>query len=87
MNWKDKIHIILGCSVIVGATNLLVVPDVYASEDVEDVEHCEAASVYAKRVEYVTRLEQLVSDLYVFKIQSKIDIAEEAHRERYSTER
>jgi len=87
ISWKDKLHIILGCSVLVAATNLLVMPEAYASDDTMDAEHCVPLAAHQYRVDYVTRLEQLVSDLYVFKIQSNIDIAEEVYRERNSTER
>jgi hypothetical protein len=52
-----------------------------------DAEHCVPLAAHKYRVDYVTKLEQLVSDLYVFKIQSNIDIAEEVYRERNSTKR
>lgn len=85
MNWKDKLHIIIGCAVIVAATNLLTMPQAYADELEE--EHCIAMKVHTAEREYITRLEQLVTDLYTFKVQTKIDIAEVAYRERNSTER
>lgn len=85
MNWKDKLHIIIGCAVIVAATNLLTIPQVYADE--LETEHCIAMKVHTAEREYIIRLEQLVTDLYTFKVQTKIDIAEVAYRERNSTER
>ena len=88
IDWKDKLHIIVGCSVLVGATNLMTVPDVYADDDTMDnAEHCMPLQKYQSQQQYVDRLEQLVSDLYVFKVQSKMDIAEEKYLERYRTER
>ena len=85
MNWKDKLHIIIGCAVIVAATNLLTIPQAYADE--LETEHCIAMKVHTAEREYIERLEQLVTDLYTFKVQTKIDIAEVAYRERNSTER
>jgi len=52
-----------------------------------DAEHCVPLVAHQLRTEYVTKLEQLVTDLYLFKIQSNINIAEEVYRERHSTER
>tara|TARA_R110000796_G_scaffold126194_2_gene240881 strand:+ start:4231 stop:4503 length:273 start_codon:yes stop_codon:yes gene_type:complete len=86
INLKDKLHIILGCSILVGATNLMTIPEVYA-DDTMDAEHCVPLVAHQLRTEYVTKLEQLVTDLYLFKIQSNINIAEEVYRERHSTER
>lgn len=87
MNWKDKLHIIIGCAVIVAATNLLTIPEAYASEDELPQEYCVPLSVQVAEQEYIERLEKLISDLYLFKVQGNIDIAEVAYRERYSTER
>lgn len=87
MNWKDKLHIIIGCAVIVAATNLLTIPKAYASEDELPQEYCVPLSVQVAEQEYIERLEKLISDLYLFKVQGNIDIAEVAYRERYSTER
>lgn len=85
MNWKDKLHIIIGCAVIVAATNLITMPQAYADE--LETEHCVAMKVHTAEREYIERLEKLVSDLYLFKVQSNINIAEVAYRERNSTER
>jgi len=85
MNWKDKLHIIIGCAVIVAAANLLTMPQAYADE--LETEHCIAMKVHTAEREYIARLEQLVTDLYTFKVQTKIDIAEVAYRERNSAER
>ena len=85
MNWKDKLHIIIGCAVIVAATNLLTIPQAYASEEEYEQEYCIPLAVQV--AEYIERLEKLVSDLYLFKVQSHINIAEVAYRERNSAER
>lgn len=85
MSWKDKLQIIIGCAVIVAATNLITMPQAYADEFEE--EHCVSMEVHKAEREYIARLEQLVTDLYTFKVQTKIDIAEVAYRERHSTER
>ena len=87
MNWKDKLHIIIGCAVIVAATNLLTMPQAYASEEEYEQEYCIPLAVQVAEKEYIERLEKLVSDLYLFKVQSHINIAEVAYRERNSTER
>ena len=87
MNWKDKLHIIIGCAVIVAATNLLTIPQAYASEEEYGQEYCIPLAVQVAEKEYIERLEKLVSDLYLFKVQSHINIAEVAYRERNSTER
>jgi len=87
MNWKDKLHIIIGCAVIVAATNLLTIPEAYASEEKIDQEYCVPLSVQIAEKEYIERLEKLIADLYLFKVQGNIDIAEAEYRERYSTKR
>lgn len=87
MNWKDKLHIIIGCAVIVAATNLLTIPEAYASEEEIDQEYCVPLSVQIAEKEYIERLEKLIADLYLFKVQGNIDIAEAEYRERYSTKR
>lgn len=89
MNWKDKLHIIIGCAVIVAATNLLTIPQAYASEEEyeQEQEYCIPLAVQVAEKEYIERLEKLVSELYLFKVQSHINIAEVAYRERNSTER
>ncbi len=87
MNWKDKLHIIMCCAVIVAATNLLTMPQAYASEEEYGQEYCIPLAVQVAEKEYIERLEKLVSDLYLFKVQSHINIAEVAYRERHSTER
>ncbi len=87
MSWKDKLHIIIGCAVIVAATNLLTIPEAYASEEKIDQEYCIPLSVQIAEKEYIERLEKLIADLYLFKVQGNIDIAEAEYRERYSTKR
>lgn len=87
MNWKDKLHIIIGCAVIVAATNLLTIPQAYADEDEYGQEYCIPLAIQVAEKEYIERLEKLVSDLYLFKVQSNINIAEVAYRERNSAER
>lgn len=87
MNWKDKLHIIIGCAVIVAATNLLTIPEAYASEEEIDQEYCVPLSVQIAEKEYIERLEKLIADLYLFKVQGNINIAEAEYRERYSTKR
>ena len=87
MIWKDKLHIIIGCAVIVAATNLLTIPEAYASEEEIDQEYCVPLSVQIAEKEYIERLEKLIADLYLFKVQGNINIAEAEYRERYSTKR
>ena len=87
MNWKDKLHVIFGCAVIVTASNLLTIPEAYASEEEIDQEYCVPLSVQIAEKEYIERLEKLIADLYLFKVQGNIDIAEAEYRERYSTKR
>jgi len=85
MNLKEKVILIIWCAVAVIAGNLITIPQAY-SEEIEE-EYCSGMDLRKAEREYIERLEKLVSDLYTFKIQSNINIAEVAYRERHSTER
>ena len=85
MNLKDKVLLIFWCAVAVAATNLMTIPQAYA-EEIEE-EYCSGMDLRKAEREYIERLEKLVTALYTFKIQSNINIAEVAYRERHSTER
>ena len=91
MNLKDKVLLIFWCAVAVAATNLMTMPQAYAEEiekeDYAGQEFCIPMLQQIAEREYIERLEKLVSALYTFKIQSNINIAEVAYRERHSTER
>lgn len=86
MNLKDKVLLIFWCAVAVAVTNLITLPQAYA-EEIEEEEYCSGMDLRKAEREYIERLEKLVTDLYTFKIQSNINIAEVAYRERHSTER
>lgn len=85
MNYKDKLQIIIGCAILVAATNLMTMPKAYADE--LETEHCIAQTQHLEERKYIEQLEKLVSDLYLFKVQSNIDIAEAAHHARNSAKR
>lgn len=91
MNLKDKVLLIFWCAVAVAATNLITLPQAYAeevqTEDYAGQEFCIPMLQQIAEREYIERLEKLITDLYTFKIQSNINIAEVAYRERHSTER
>jgi len=91
MNYKDKLQIIIGCAVLVAATNIMTMPKAFAeeveTEDYEGQEFCIPMKQQIAEREYIERLEKLVSDLYLFKVQSNINIAEAAHHARHSTKR
>ena len=85
MSLKEKVILIIWCAVAVAAGNLITIPQAYA-EEVEE-EYCSGMDLRKAEREYIERLEKLVTALYTFKIQSNINIAEVAYRERHSTER
>ena len=66
----------------IGFLLLTISLGVYADDTLEDAEYCVPLSSQLERKAYVEQLEALISQLYVFRVQRNMDIAEENYREQ-----
>lgn len=66
----------------IGFLLLTISMGVCADDTLEDAEYCVSLSSQLKHEAYVERLEKLVTDLYYFRVQRNMDIAEENYLEQ-----
>lgn len=66
----------------IGFLLLTISLGVCADDRLEDAEYCVPLSSQLEHEAYVEQLEALISQLYVFRVQRNMDIAEENYREQ-----
>ena len=66
----------------IGFLLLTISMGVCADDTLEDALHCVPLSSQLEHEAYVEQLEALISQLYVFRVQRNMDIAEENYREQ-----